>query len=379
MTRSHRFPSLCSSPVFAILCLAGAAALRPCAALPTNPSIPQLEAAAEKGFVPQEIELAAAYLTGQGVRQDVKQAAYWYEKAAKSGDPEAENQIGFLYQTGQGVHSDPVRAFHYYELAAAAGYVRAKVNLGVLYVWGIGTAKNEALAAELFEQAAARGNPSAAGYLGDLYFFGKGVKQDKAEAERWYAVGARLHDPISTFNLGTLYSIEAGHEHDFARAAALLRDAASAGYVPAIHSLGLLLTNHPDVALSTDEPRKLLERASNAGSWRSTVVLGVFARDGRGMAPDPENAFYLFRLAVLQGGDTAARLLNNDLKVLTAKLDPDRTKTIAANVDAWFAKHPLRLDTVYRIDGNSRRFPAYARTVAGDDVHAGQLVFPPPA
>jgi TPR repeat protein len=342
-------------------------------------NIPQLQAAAQKGFIPQQVQLAAAYFTGSGVTQDAKLAAYWYEKAAKSGDAEAENQIGFLYQTGQGVHSDPARAFHWYQLSAASGYVRAKVNLGVLYLWGIGVQKNESLAADFFQQAAARGDGAAAGYLGDLYYFGKGVKLDKAESDRWYSVGARLHDPVSAFNLGTLLSVDSEHAHDLPRAAALLRDSASAGYIHAMHSLGLLLTNHPEFALSAKESRSLLEKASSGGSWRSSVVLGILARDGKGATPDPENAYYLFHLALLQGGEPAARLLENDLKALSAQLAADRITTIAANADAWFAKHPFKLDTVYRIDGNSRRFPAYARAVAGDDVHAGQLVFPPPA
>jgi len=38
-------------------------------------SIPQLQAAAEKGFVPQQIELAAAYFSGSGVQQDVEFAS----------------------------------------------------------------------------------------------------------------------------------------------------------------------------------------------------------------------------------------------------------------------------------------------------------------
>lgn len=379
MTVVRRFHFATSFLYLAVTCLLSSGYLWAGIPYGADTSIPQLQAAAEKGFIPQELELAAAYFSGSGVTQDVKLAAYWYERAAKSGDPEAENQIGFLYQTGQGVRSDAGRAFHWYQLAAASGYVKAKVNLGVLYVWGIGVQKNEPLAADLFQQAAARGDGAAAGYLGDLYYFGKGVKQDRAEADRWYAAGARLHDPISAFNLGTLLSVDPEHPHDFVRAAVLLRDSASAGYIHAMHSLGLLLTNHPDLALSVDEPRSLLEEASNGGSWRSTVVLGILARDGKGGPPDPEDAYYLFRLALLQGGEPAARLLENDLKVLSAKLAADRTAAISANAGAWFAKHPFKLDTIYKIDGNSRRFPAYARAVAGDDVHAGQLVFPPPA
>src|ERR1700733_12427443 len=124
----------------------------------TVSNISQLEAAAKDGYVPQEIELAADYFTGNGVPKDAKQAAYWYQKAAEGGDPEAENEIGFFYQAGIGVLADPARAMHWYQLAAASGFTRAKVNLGVMYVWGIGVPKNGGLATQLFQEAANRGD-----------------------------------------------------------------------------------------------------------------------------------------------------------------------------------------------------------------------------
>ena len=124
----------------------------------------QLQAAAEKGYVPQEIELAAAYFAGRGVPQDDKMAAYWYRKAAESGDPDSENEIGYFYEAGIGVSRDPARAFHWYQLAASSGLAVAKVNLGVLYVWGIGVEKNPELAAKLFREAASKGNGTAAAY-----------------------------------------------------------------------------------------------------------------------------------------------------------------------------------------------------------------------
>src|ERR1035441_1649404 len=62
--------------------------------------IPQLQAAAEKGKVSQEIELAGAFFVGRGVPRNLKMAAYRSEEAAGSGDAEAQNEIGYFYQTG---------------------------------------------------------------------------------------------------------------------------------------------------------------------------------------------------------------------------------------------------------------------------------------
>lgn len=377
-THSHR--SCASAIRLAASASVLVAMLAPRIVRAADETIPRLQAAADKGFVPQEIELAAAYFTGSGVMQDLQMAAYWYEKAAESGDPEAENEIGFLYQTGTGVPLDPAKAFHWYQLSAASGFVKAKVNLGVMYIWGVAVRKNEELAAQLFREAAEKGSGAAASYLGDMCLFGIGMNQDRAAAENWYATGARLHDPVAAYNLASLFSVDAGHPHDFLKAAGLLRESASAGYVSAMHSLGLLLVNHPDLARTPQEPRTLLEEASEAGSWRSTVLLGVLARDGKGAAaPDPETAYYEFQIAMLQGGDEARRLLANDLIVLTPKMSAERAQELAANASAWYKQHSLALSFVYKKDGNSKRFPALARAVADESVHAGQLIPPPPA
>ncbi|MGB6692137.1 MAG: hypothetical protein WBE76_30200 [Terracidiphilus sp.] len=379
MMHTHLYRICASAIRFAAFASILVAMVTPRPARAADESIPHLQAAADRGFVPQEIELAAAFFTGSGVTQDLQMAAYWYEKAAESGDPEAENEIGFLYQTGAGVPVDQTHALHWYQLSAASGFVKAKVNLGVMYVWGIAVRKNEELAAQLFREAAANGSGAGASYLGDMCYFGIGMKQDKAAAENWYAIGAKLRDPVAAYNLASLFSVETDHPQDLPKAAALLRESVSAGYVPAMHSLGRLLVNHPELARSAQEPRVLLADASGAGSWRSTVLLGVLAREGKGAAADPETAYYEFQVAMLQGGDEARRLLANDMIALSPKVSPARAQELAANAAAWYKQHSLALSFIYKKDGNSKRFPALARAVADQSVHAGQLIPPPPA
>ena len=225
----------------------------------TVTNVSQLEEAAKKGYVPQQIELAAAYFTGNGVTRDAKQAAYWYQKAAESGDPEAQKEIGFFYQAGIGVPTDPAKAMHWYQLAAASGLVSAKVNLGVMYVWGIGVPKNEVLAVQLFQEAAGKGSGTGASYLGDLYYFGIGVQQDKTAAEKWYEVGLKLHDAVAEYNLGSIFSVEPEHPHDLRKAVTYLRQSVAGGYVPAMYSLGLLLVNNSELTKSPQEAVSQLE------------------------------------------------------------------------------------------------------------------------
>jgi TPR repeat protein len=244
-------------------------------------------------------------------------------------------------------------------------------------VWGIGLPKNEALAAQLFQEAASRGDGAGASYLGDLYYFGMGMEQDKATAEKWYRTGAKMNDPMAAYNLGTLFSMKADHPHDLRKAVSFLRQSAAGGYVPAMHSLGLLLVNHSELAKSQEEALSMLEAAANAGSWRSSVVLGVLARDGKGVPEDSKVAYHHFQVAILQGGDPAMRLVRNDVSMLSKKLGTQETEALDANANIWYQQHHLALLFVYRNGDKRERFPASALAVSVNGLHAGQLIFTP--
>lgn len=361
----------------AMICLSCAGTLSYAA----DVKISELQKAAEKGYISKQVQLAGDYFVGRGVPQDAKMAAYWYKKAAESGDPWAENQLAFLYQTGQGVPADPDRALHWYQLAAASGLPMAKANLGAIYVWGIKVHKDETFAAQLFREAAAKGCGVAATYLGDMYILGIGVKEDKAIAEAWYEKGVNMRDPFSEFDLALLLSTSQNHAQDLSRAAKLLRQSAAAGFVPAMHSLGLLLINHPELADSQEEARPLFEAAANAGCWKSSVVLGVLARDGGGNSSGTESAFYHFQIAILQGGEEARRLLSNDLLALEKQLTEKQRNAITSQADAWYSKHNAVLEFVYqdRDSDGAKRFPASGLTAVSKGIHAGILVPAPPS
>jgi TPR repeat protein len=202
--------------------------------------ITRLEAAAERGSTQKQLELAEDYFLGHGVQRNEELAAHWFEKAARAGDSVAQQELGYFYQAGIGVARDPQRAAHWYQLAAAGGLADAKVNLGVCYLWGLGVPQNQELALQLFHEALDKGSATAAGYLGEAYFLGVGVPKDIGSSEHFFALGARMHDPHSQFRLARILAGN-GEKQDLPKAAALLRDASNSGFVPAKHSLGLLI------------------------------------------------------------------------------------------------------------------------------------------
>jgi TPR repeat protein len=354
------------------------AASASCQELNENRPGPQRLIAARSASAESAIKLGNAYLTGHGVSKDEKQAAYWFEKAAGAGDPWAQQQIGFFYQAGIGVAVDPARAAHWYQLAAANGLVTAKRNLGVAYLWGAGVPMNKEFAAQLFRDAASHGDGPAATYLGNMYYSGEGVTQDRTQSEHWYTVGAKLHDPMAYYNLGKLLSSEKDHPHDLVKASQWLRMSVAGGYVPAIHTLALLLADHPEFSRSDKEALALFEEGSRYGQWRSSEALGVLHRDGRLTSRDPKAAYYYFQLAVLQGGEPLEKQLQADMQLLSAELGAEETAKAAGAAQAWYQEHHETLE--FLLDKSNKRMPSGLAIVAPvEGIHAGQLTTVPPS
>jgi TPR repeat protein len=336
--------------------------------------LPEIRAAAEHGHVHDQIVLGNAYLSGRGVQQDLKMAAHWYEKAAGAGDPAAQNEIGYFYQVGLGVPPDPARAVHWFQLATSGGFVDAKVNLAVAYMWGNGVHKNEGLAEQLIREAIDKGSGVAATYLGEMYYFGIGVKQDQAAAEPWYEKGIKLHNSLALYRLGFILSKPADHPRDLQRSEQLMREAVAAGFVPAMHGLGMLLINHPELRTSTEEPLSLLNQSAAYGTWKSSVVLGILSRDGKLVPQDDKDAYFHFKVADLRGGDEAQALVGHDLKKLEVKLGKEQRAQLDKDANSWVQKHNVSLEIVYGNSEHPSRFPAFALSSTSPDIHAVGLV-----
>ncbi len=217
----------------------------------------------------------------------------------------------------------------------------------------------------------------AACYLGNFYEFGIGVLKNPAVAEQWYRKGANLHDPMAEFDLATLLSDGKDHAQDLRAAATLFRQSAAAGYVPAMHSLGLLLVRNPGLARSPSEAVDMLNAAANAGSWKSSMLLGVLARDGDGVPRNNEAAYYYFRVASLQGGDAAAKLLETDLRNLSVRLGSGQAQAIDAEAGNWYRQHHFALEFVDKVGEDGAGFPAVALAFPQNGSHAAQLLASP--
>ena len=340
----------------------------------SDPDIPRLQVDAERGSIKQEIELGAAYFAGRGVPQDDKRAAYWYEKAANAGDPGAQKQIGYFYEVGIGVTRDPAQAVRWYQRAVSGGLISAKVDLGVAYLVGEAVRKDPGLAEQLFRQAFAQGDGRGACFLGEMYFQGLGVQRDEAAAERWYEAGAKLHDPRAQFQLANLLWHRPNDGGNLKRAAKLMRESAAGGLVAAKHQLAILLVKNPDLAASPQEAPTLLKEAAEAGEWRSSVALGLLSRDGVGVSVDSKAAYYHYRVAALQGGDEARRVVANDLDAISARLGPEQAAAIDLKAEAFAASHRVALQFVNKNGARWKDFPTYAVAKPDEGAYAGHVI-----
>jgi hypothetical protein len=106
-----------------------------------------------------------------------------------------------------------------------------------------------------------------------------------------------------------------------------------------MHSLGLLLVDHPELEQAAHEGLAFEQTAAEAGEWRSSVLLGILARDGREGVVDRKSALLHFEIAVLQGGEQAEHLLRHDVDKLSADLAAEERSSISSAAQAWYEQH----------------------------------------
>ena len=207
-----------------------------------------------------------------------------------------------------------------------------------------------------------------------MYFNGIGTPKDEAAGEKWYEKAIKLHSYMASFRMGVILSGRARQSGDIRRALSLLRASASEGFVPAMYSAGLLLVNHPEICTSPDEALALLNEAADAGSWKASVVLGALTRDGKWVPQDPRQAYYHFRVGALLGGEAGATLVQNDLRILTAKISPEDRQQLDDKAAAWAREHSQQLELLYRDHKRGASYSVVALANPESGSHAGTLI-----
>ena len=95
-------------------------------------TLDQLRQFAGKGEPAAEYALGMRYASGDGVKQDDKEAANWFLKAAENGNVKAQATLGTRYWGGRGVPASLTQAYFWAVLARAAGDQNSKTFAEIL-------------------------------------------------------------------------------------------------------------------------------------------------------------------------------------------------------------------------------------------------------
>ncbi len=101
-------------------------------AIPTAPpvetaTLDQLRQLADSGDASAQYALGLRYASGDGVKQDDKQAADWFTKAAEHGNVKAQSALATRYWAGRGVTPSLSQAYFWTVLARASGDQNSKI------------------------------------------------------------------------------------------------------------------------------------------------------------------------------------------------------------------------------------------------------------
>jgi len=134
--------------------------------LSRQPAINHLWLPAHRGDAGAQYNLGLLYGSGNGIAQNVTEAAKWYRRAADQGHAKAQAMLGMLYSAGQGVPQSHPEAIKWWRRAADQGDSDARFNLGMAYWKGEGVTQDFDKANALFRSMAPAGSSYARSVLG---------------------------------------------------------------------------------------------------------------------------------------------------------------------------------------------------------------------
>lgn len=227
------------------------------------------------------------HVEGRGTRQDLAQAARWFEAAATRGFAPAQFRLGNLYEKGLGVPRDMAKAMDWYEHAAAGGNTSAMHNLALLLAMGVDGRSDTASAAGWFTSAAERGVMDSQFNLGILAARGAGMPRNLEESYKWFALVAKTGDEDAAAKRDRIALSLTSEQLDNARAAAMLWQptpvdaAANAVDIPVEwmddrQQTGIIDAGHPD---------HFADRPTNPANIRIRAETGVDPSGGLDEGP----------------------------------------------------------------------------------------------
>lgn len=228
-------------------------------------------------------------------------------EAAKAGDASAQHYVGSMYESGNGVKQDLTEAAVWYHKSATQGDAIAQYALAQMYEKGSGVKQNSVDALAWLRKSAEQGNESAQYDLGVLYMKGTSVKQDSAEALAWLHKSAAQTSRFDDILGG--YLVTDKEDTATTEVISWLRKAAERGDVLAQKTLGMMYYRGTRIKKNYDEAVVWYRKAAEQGDTEEQKRLGKLYESGTGVKQDYTEAVSWYRKAAEQGDSEAQSTL----------------------------------------------------------------------
>lgn len=346
------------------------------------------QAMAYLGSSSHQLELGRMYAMGSGITHSPKpeEAVHWYAKAAAQGDIEAEYYLGISYLTGIGIKSDVRKALGLLTSAASKSEPRSQVVLageylsgehipvdynqsfylaqqainsgkldatpmadneyattlgnaesitGWLYESGNGVSQDYQKAFTEYSKAAKYKNTLAYMGLAGLYDRGMGVREDQSKAFGFWLLAANDGDSMAQFNVANSYLDGIGILKNLQKAINFFTASANQGFANAQESLGQLYEKGEGVKADNSAASEWYRKAAEQGRQNSQISLANMYAKGLGVPQNYQAAYMWATIARVKSADDASNLMAG-LTFLMSHEQIERAQDMAAK---WWKVH----------------------------------------
>lgn len=367
---------------------------------------PQLRARAEKGDAEAQYWVGMAYLNGDNVSRDMKQAFSWFQKSAEKGNVYSLENLGQFYIIGLISNPDPAKAAECYAHAVEGGNYSAAIALGSIYFYGMGVEKNLVKAFDLFTKASAKGYPLADYWLAQCYETGSGVPKNLSEAAYYYdrailtgqdsqknaqkefmtrlqqdaatdaeaaeaytvclqngwgvaknpaemvryaTIGADKGNPVCMQILGEAYLNGTGTTENIGKALPLLKKADAAGVRNATYLLGWMNETGTGMPVNFLEAVRYYRCAANQNHPLGCNNMAIMYMKGMGIGRDLYKAIYWFEKAAALGDSNAKENLKIFAEKYITKQRDNQERAIAGYIMLVAGQHEKGLKMMEKV------------------------------